>query len=58
MVFPPMVGGDDSTVVGILQWSPACGERVGKRVQSRSVSEEKGMSYSISCSCHITHIVS
>ena len=24
---PPMVGGDDSTVVGITQWSPASGER-------------------------------
>ena len=44
MVFAPMVGWGDSTVVGIFQRSPACGERVGKRVQSRSVSEEQGTS--------------
>ncbi len=57
MVFAPMVGGDDSTVVGILQRSPASGERVGESVQSRSVSEGQGMSYSISCTCHNTHSV-
>ena len=44
MVFAPMVGGDDSTVVGILQRSPASGERVGERVQSESVSEGQGTS--------------
>ena len=58
MVFAPMVGGDDRTVVGILQRSPACGERVGESVQSRSVSEEQGMSYAISCTCHNAHILS
>ena len=58
MVFAPMIGGDDSTVVGITQRSPTSGERVGERVQSRSVSEEQGMSYAISCTCHNTHILS
>ena len=58
MVFAPMVGWDDSTVVGILQRSPACGERVGESVQSRSISEEQGTSYSISCTCHNAHILS
>ena len=58
MVFAPMVGRGDSTVVGISQRSPACGERVGERVQSRSVSKEQSTSYSISCSCHNTHIMS
>ena len=32
VVFAPMVGGADSTVVGILQRSPASGERVGESV--------------------------
>ena len=32
MVFAPMVGGEDSTVVGIFQRSPASGERVGECV--------------------------
>ena len=58
MVFAPMVGGDDSTVAGILQWSPASGERVGECVQSESVSEGQGTSYSISCTCHNAHILS
>ena len=49
---PPMVGGDDSTVVGILQWSPVSGERLGECVQGESVSEEQGTSYS--CTCHST----
>ena len=49
---PPMVGGGDSTVVGITQWPPASGERVGESVQSESVSEEQGTSYS--CTCHST----
>ena len=49
---PPMVGGDDSTVVGILQWSPVSGERVGESVQGRFVSEGQGTSYS--CTCHST----
>ena len=44
---PPMVGGDDSTVVGILQRSPASGERVGECVQGESVSEGQGTSYSV-----------
>ena len=42
---PPMVGGDDSTIVGILRLSPASGERVGERVQGESVSERQGTSY-------------
>ena len=58
MVFAPMVGGDDSTVVGILQRSPASGERVGESVQSGFVSEEQGTSYSITCTCHNAHILS
>ena len=49
VVFAPMVGRDDSIVVGILRRSPVSGERVGERVQSRSVSEGQGTSYSISC---------
>ena len=44
---PPMVGGVDSTVVGILQRSPASGERVGECVQGESVSEGQGTSYSV-----------
>ena len=32
MVFAPMVGGEDSTVVGILRRSSASGERVGEHV--------------------------
>ena len=39
---PPMVGGEDSTVVGMLQRSPVSGERVGECVQSESVSEGQG----------------
>ena len=49
---PPMVEGEDSTVVGINQRSPASGERVGECVQGGFVSEEQGMSYS--CTCHST----
>ena len=49
---PPMVGEDDSTVVGILRRSPASGETVGERVQDRFVSEGQGTSYS--CTCHST----
>ena len=58
VVFPPIVGWGDSTVVGILRRSPASGERVGECVQSGSVSEEQGTSYSISCTCHNAHILS
>ena len=58
MVFAPMVGWGDSTVVGIFQRSPASGERVGERVQSGFVSEEPSTSYSISCTCHNAHILS
>ena len=58
VVFAPMVGGADSTVGGILRSSPACGERVGERVQSGSVSEGQGTSYSISCTCQNAHILS
>ena len=49
---PPMVEGGNSPVVGILQRSPASGERVGERVQGGSVSEGQGTSYS--CTCHST----
>ena len=49
---PPMVGGQDSTVVGILLWSPANGDRVGERVQGESVSEGQGTP--CSCTCHST----
>ena len=49
---PPLVGGEDSTVVGITQRSPASGERVGERVQGECVSEEQGVSYS--CTCYST----
>ena len=38
-----MVGGDDSTVVGISEGSPASGARVGGCLQSECVSEEQGM---------------
>ena len=57
-MFAPMVGGDDSTVVGITQWSPVSSERVNKSVQSGSVSEGQGTSYSVSCTCHNAHILS
>ena len=56
VVFAPMVGGADSTVVGFLRWSPGSGERVGVRVQGESVSEGQGTSYSISCTCDNAHI--
>ena len=49
---PPMVGGGDSTVVGITQWPPSSGERVGGRIQGGYVSKEQGTSYS--CTCHST----
>ena len=42
---PPMVGGEDSTVVGILQWSPTGGERLGGCSQGEFVSNRQGMSY-------------
>ena len=41
----PVVGGDDSTVVGISEWSPAGGERVGGCLQSECVSEKQGTCY-------------
>ena len=47
-----MVGGDDSTVVGITQRLSVSGERVGERVQGGSVSERQGTFYS--CTCHST----
>ena len=49
---PPIVGESDSTVVGIIQRSPASGERVGEQVQGESVSEGQGTSHS--CTCHST----
>ena len=49
---PPTIEEDDSTVVGITQRSPASGERVGKCVQSESVSKRQGTSYS--CTCYST----
>ena len=42
---PPVVGGDDSTIVGISEWSPASGERVGGCLQSECVSEKQGTCY-------------
>ena len=51
-IMPPLVGGENSTVVGITRRSPASGERVGERVQGESVSEGHGASYS--CTCHST----
>ena len=56
MVFAPMVGWGDSTVVGIFWRSPASGERVGKRVQGESVSEGQGMSYTLSHALVTIHI--
>ena len=41
----PVVGGEDSTVVGISEWSPAGGERVGGCLQSECVSERQGTCY-------------
>ena len=40
-----MVGGGNSTVVGISEWSPAGGERVGGCLQSQYVSERQGTCY-------------
>ena len=57
VVFPLIIEWEDSTVVGILRRSPASGERVSECVQSGSVSEGQGTSYSISCTCHNTHIL-
>ena len=54
---PPMVGEDDSTVVGILRRSPASGERVGERVQSESVSKEQGTSYSRTCHSTLQFVI-
>ena len=56
MVFAPMVGGVDSAVVGIFWRSPASGERVGERVQSESVSEGQGTSYTLSHALVTMHI--
>ena len=42
---PPVVGGEDSTVVGISERSPAGGERVGGCLQSECVSERQGTCY-------------
>ena len=42
---PPVVGGEDSTVVGISERSPAGGERLGGCLQSERVSEEQGTCY-------------
>ena len=44
---PPMVERNDSTVVGILQWSLASGESVGDCVQGGRFSEKQGTSYLI-----------
>ena len=42
---PPVVGGDDSTVVDISEGSTAGGERVGGCLQSECVSEKQGTCY-------------
>ena len=56
---PPVVGGDDSTVLGILVWSPASGARVGGCLQSECVSEIQGKFLCIQklevASCACTH---
>ena len=49
-----MVGGDDSTVVGISEWSPASGEGVGGCLQSECVSEKQGMCYCMHPPNHTT----
>ena len=38
----PVLGGDDSTVVGIIFWSPTSGARVGGYLQSECVSQKQG----------------
>ena len=40
-----MIGWHDSTVVGISEWSPASGERVGGCLPSKCISDIQGMSY-------------
>ena len=42
---PPVVGGDDNTVVGITGRSPASVERVGGCLQSECVSKRQGTCY-------------
>ena len=42
LCMPPVVGGEDSTVVGISGRSPASGEGVGGCLQSECVSERQG----------------
>ena len=39
---PPMVGGDDSTLVCMSQWSPAGDKRVGGCLQSKCTPERQG----------------
>ena len=53
----PMVGGEDSTVVGILQWSCASGERISERLQGGHISDRRGKSYLIQLSCNALHCV-
>ena len=38
-----VLGGEYGTVVGISEWSPASGARVGGCLQSECVSERQGM---------------
>ena len=54
---PPMVGRDDSTVVGILQRSLAGGEGVGGCLSSKCFSEKQGTysTYVLSHDPHSTH---
>ena len=42
---PRVVGWEDSTVVGISEWSTAGGERVGGCLQGECVSEKQGTCY-------------
>ena len=44
-VLSPVVGGDDSTVVGISERSPASCERVSRCLQSECLSEKQGECY-------------
>ena len=37
-----MLGGDDSTVMGIIFWSPTSDARVGGCLQSESISQKQG----------------
>ena len=53
-----MVGGVDSTVVGIISWSPASGARVGGCLQSECVSQRQGKYFvHVDCSMYGMYVV-